>query len=32
MTWDQVVTWIVLPALIAAFVGVGGFWLSRRFH
>jgi hypothetical protein len=30
VTWDQVVTWLILPAVVALFLGVGGIWLSRR--
>jgi hypothetical protein len=29
VTWDQVVTWLVLPAFVALILGVG-IWLSRR--
>jgi hypothetical protein len=28
MTWDQVVTWFILPAVVALILGGG--WLSRR--
>jgi hypothetical protein len=30
MTWDQVVTWLILPAIVALILGGGGIWLSRR--
>ena len=30
MTWDQVVTWFILPAGVALILGGGGIWLSRR--
>jgi hypothetical protein len=30
MTWDQVVTWFILPAVVALILGGGGIWLSRR--
>jgi hypothetical protein len=30
MTLDQVVTWLVMPAIVALVLGVGGIWLSRR--
>ena len=30
MTWDQVVTWLILPAVVAVVLGGGGIWLSRR--
>jgi hypothetical protein len=30
MTWDQVVTWLILPAVVALILGGGGIWLSRH--
>jgi len=30
VTWDQVVVWLIVPALVAALLGGGGVWLSRR--
>jgi hypothetical protein len=30
MTWDQVVSWLIIPGLVALIVGVGGVWLSRH--
>ena len=30
MTWDQVVTWFILPAVVVLILGGGGIWLSRR--
>jgi hypothetical protein len=30
MTWDQVETWLIVPAIVALIVGVGGVWLSGR--
>jgi hypothetical protein len=27
---DQVVTWLIVPAIVAIVVGGGGVWLSRR--
>ena len=30
MTWDQVVTWFILPGIVALVLGRGGIWLSRR--
>jgi hypothetical protein len=30
MTWDQAVTWLILPAIVALVLGGGGIWLSRR--
>jgi hypothetical protein len=30
MTRDQVVTWFILPAVVALVLGGGGIWLSRR--
>jgi len=30
MTWDQVVTWLIMPAIVAIVIGGGGVWLSRR--
>jgi hypothetical protein len=30
MTWDQAMTWLILPAVVALVLGLGGIWLSRR--
>jgi hypothetical protein len=30
MTWDQVVVWLIVPAVVAIIVGGGGVWLSRH--
>jgi hypothetical protein len=30
MTWDQIFWWLIWPAIVAAFAGFGGLWLSRR--
>lgn len=30
MTWDQALTWFIIPAAVALFLGFGGIWLSRR--
>jgi hypothetical protein len=30
MTWDQVVTWFILPLGVALILGGGGILLSRR--
>jgi hypothetical protein len=30
VTWDQVVTWLIIPAVVALVLGGGGIWLSRR--
>jgi hypothetical protein len=30
VTWDQVVTWLITPGIVALILGVGGIWLSRR--
>jgi hypothetical protein len=30
MTWDQVVTWLIMPAIVAFVIGGGGIWLSRH--
>jgi hypothetical protein len=30
MTWDQAVTLLILPGLVALILGVGGIWLARR--
>jgi hypothetical protein len=30
MTFDQVVVWFILPAVVALVLGGGGIWLSRR--
>lgn len=29
MTWDQVVSWLLVPGAIVLMVTVGGVWLSR---
>ena len=30
MTWDQAVTLLILPGVVALILGLGGVWLSRR--
>jgi hypothetical protein len=30
MTWDQAVTLLILPGVVALVLGLGGIWLSRR--
>jgi hypothetical protein len=30
MTWDQIVIWLILPAVGTTIVGVGAVWLSRH--
>jgi hypothetical protein len=30
MTWDRVVAWFILPAVVALILDGGGIWLSRR--
>jgi hypothetical protein len=30
VTWDQVVTWLMVPAIVAIVIGGGGVWLSRH--
>jgi hypothetical protein len=30
MRWDQVVTWLIIPAVGAIILGIGGIWLSRH--
>jgi hypothetical protein len=30
VTWDQVVTWLIIPAIVAIVIGGGGIWLSRH--
>ncbi len=30
MTWDQAVTLLILPGIVALVLGLGGIWLSRR--
>jgi hypothetical protein len=30
VTWDQVVIWLIVPAIVAHALGLGGIWLSRR--
>jgi hypothetical protein len=30
MTWDQAVTLLILPGLVALALGLGGIWLARR--
>jgi hypothetical protein len=30
MTWDQAVTLLILPGLVALVLAIGGIWLSRR--
>jgi xanthine/uracil/vitamin C permease (AzgA family) len=29
MTWDQVVTWVIVPGVITVLLTVAGVWLSR---
>jgi hypothetical protein len=29
VTWDQVVTWLIVPGIVALVIGGGGLWLSR---
>lgn len=30
MAWDQAVTLLILPGLVALVLGLGGIWLARR--
>jgi hypothetical protein len=30
VTWDQVVIWLIVPAIVAIVIGGGGIWLSRH--
>ena len=30
MTWDQAVTLLILPGIVALVLGLGGIWLARR--
>jgi hypothetical protein len=30
MTWDQVVTWLIVPSVVALVFGIGGIWVSRH--
>ncbi len=30
MTWDQAVTWIIVPVIGGLLIAVGGVWLSRH--
>jgi hypothetical protein len=30
MTWDQILVWLIWPAVAAAAVGGGAYWLSRH--
>jgi hypothetical protein len=30
VTWDQVLAWLIMPAVVAIILGGGGIWLSRR--
>jgi hypothetical protein len=30
MTWDQAVTLLIMPGLVALVLGLGGIWLTRR--
>jgi hypothetical protein len=30
MTWEQVFVWLIWPLIVAALIGGGGLWLSRR--
>lgn len=29
MTWDQIVTWLIVPGVVTLGLGVAGLWLSR---
>jgi hypothetical protein len=30
MTWDQIVVWLIVPAIGAIAIGGGALWLSRH--
>jgi hypothetical protein len=30
VTWDQIVIWLIVPAIVAIVIGGGGIWFSRR--
>jgi hypothetical protein len=30
VTWNQIVTWLIVPGVAALIIGLGGVWLSRR--
>jgi hypothetical protein len=30
MTWDQVIVWLILPAIAAIIIGGGVIWASRH--
>lgn len=30
MTWNQILTWIVMPLAVSIFIGAGAFWASRH--
>ena len=30
MTWDQTITWLVVPGAVALILGVGGIWIARH--
>jgi len=30
MTWDQAVTLLILPGMVALILAIGGIWLSRH--
>jgi hypothetical protein len=30
VTWDKVLVWLILPAIITVIIGGGAVWLSRR--
>jgi hypothetical protein len=30
MTWDQAVTLLILPAVVALILGAGGLWLAKH--
>ncbi len=30
VSWDQVVTWFIIPGVMALVRGLGGIWLPRR--
>jgi hypothetical protein len=30
VTWDQVVTWLIIPGGVALFLGIGALWLAKH--
>ncbi len=30
MSWDQVLTWFIVPGVVALVLGLGGIWSARR--